>query len=65
MIGIVVALHFIGLWWATGDARFLVLTGAMLAVNLVALLFPPASVAMFAVSGLGSWACLTTAAVRR
>ena len=64
VIGIIVALHFIGLWWATHDPRFLALTLAMLAVNVVALFFPPGA-AMLAISGLGSSAALMAAMVRR
>lgn len=64
-IGIVVALHFIGLWWATGDGRYLALTAGMLAVNVIALFFAPGSAAMLAVCGLGSATALTAAMVRR
>lgn len=65
MLGIVVALHFIGLWWATLDPRFITLTIAMLAVNVVALFFTPGGAAMLAITGLGSSAVLAAAMVRR
>ena len=64
-IGIVVALHFIGLWWASGDGHFITLTLTMLAVNVVALFFPGGGAAMLAVCGLGSAACRATALLRR
>ena len=64
MLGIVVALHFIGLWWASLDRRFLSLTAAMLAVNVVACFFPPGGTAMLAVTGLGSATVLAGAMVR-
>ncbi len=63
-LGIVVALHFIGLWWASGDRRFITLTVVMAAVNVVALFFAPGGAAMLAVSGLGSSAALATMMVR-
>jgi hypothetical protein len=62
--GIIVALHFIGLWWASHDLRFIALTLAMLAVNVVALFFEPGGAAMLALSGLGSSAALAAAMVR-
>ena len=58
-IGIVVGLHFIGLWWASGRRRFLVLSGGMTAINLVALVVPAA--VMVPLSGLGSAAALAAA----
>lgn len=64
-IGGVVALHFIGLWWASRDPRFITLTFTMLAVNVAACFFAPGSAAMLAVSGLGSSAALAAAMVRR
>jgi hypothetical protein len=60
-IGIIVGLHFVGLWWATGDRRYLTLTAVMTAVNVVALAFPAGGAAMLAVSGLGSCAALAWA----
>ena len=65
MLGIVVALHFIGLWWASLDPRFISLTIAMLAVNIVACFFAPGGAAMLAMTGLGSAAVLAAAMVRR
>ena len=63
-IGVIVALHFVGLWWATGDPRYLTLMATMLAVNVIALRFPPGAT-MLAISGLGSSACLALALGRR
>jgi hypothetical protein len=64
-IGSVVALHFIGLWWASRDVRFITLTWTMLAVNVIACFFAPGRAAMLAISGLGSSAALSLAMVRR
>jgi hypothetical protein len=63
-LGIVVALHFIGLWWASGDLRYIRLMIEMLLVNVVACFFAPGSAAMFAVCGLGSATALALALVR-
>ncbi len=65
VIGVIVALHFIGLWWPSHDRRFITLTIAMGAVNVVALFFPPGGAAMLGISGLGSSAMLAMAMVRR
>ena len=65
MLGIVVALHFIGLWWASLDPRFITLTVTMLTVNVAACFFAPGGVAMLAITGLGSAAVLAAAMVRR
>jgi hypothetical protein len=54
--GIIIGLHFVGLWWASGQRRFLNLAAAMTAVNAVALLVP--APAMLATSGLGSYLAL-------
>lgn len=51
-VGMIVGLHFIGLWWANGSSRFLWLSGAMTAVNLVAMTLPTQDVV--AVAGLAS-----------
>jgi hypothetical protein len=64
-IGIIVALHFIGLWWATGDRSYLTLMATMLAVNVIALFFPAGGAAMLAICGLGSATCLAVAVSRR
>lgn len=64
-LGVVVALHFIGLWWASGDRRFITLTIGMLAVNVVAMAFGPNGAAMLAIAGLGSSAALALAMVWR
>lgn len=60
-LGIVVALHFIGLWWATEDRRYIALTGTMLAANVAALSFAAGSSGMSAMTGLGSSMALTVA----
>ena len=41
-VGVIVGLHFIGLWRATGAARFLWIAGAMCVVSLLAALLPAA-----------------------
>ena len=41
-VGVIVGLHFIGLWRATGLARFLWIAGAMCAASLLAALLPAA-----------------------
>ena len=64
-LGIIVALHFIGLWWASNDPRYLTLMIVMLTVNVVACFFRMGSAAMLATSGLGSSAALASAMVRR
>lgn len=64
-LGVIVALHFIGLWWATGDPRYITLMWTMLAVNVIALFSPPGGAAMLAISGIGSSAALALAVGRR
>lgn len=61
-VGIIVGLHFIGLWWAGGGAQYGRLAGGMTAIDTAALLLPPGSHAMQAVAGLGSAAALALAA---
>ena len=58
VVGIIVGLHFVGLWWAGGGAQFLRLAGTMTAIDTAALLLAPASHAMQAAAGLGSAAAL-------
>lgn len=54
VVGAIVGLHFIGLWMAARDRRFLWLSGGMTAVNLFAMTLAPASATMLMVSGFGS-----------
>lgn len=61
VIGIIVGLHFIGLWLATGDRVFAWLTSVMVAINLAALLLPLSPDARRMVSGFGSSAALLVA----
>lgn len=62
VVGMIVGLHFIGLWWAGGGTQYLRLAGAMTAIDAAALLLPPGSAAMQAVAGLGSATVLAWAA---
>ena len=62
VVGIIVGLHFIGLWWAGGGVRYLQLSAVMTAIDAGALLLPPGGQAMQAVAGLGSAAALAWAA---
>ena len=57
-IGVIVGLHFIGLWLAWRRQQFLWLTGAMVAINLVALLAPLSNSGRLMLSGFGSSASL-------
>jgi hypothetical protein len=57
-IGIIVGLHFVGLWLAWRRPQFLWLTGAMVAINLIALLAPLSSAGRLMLSGFGSSASL-------
>jgi hypothetical protein len=61
VVGIIVGLHFIGLWLATGDRVFAWLTSVMVAINLAALLLPLSPDARRMVSGFGSSAALLVA----
>lgn len=62
VVGILVGLHFVGLWWAGGGPRYLELATVMTIVDAGALLIPAGSHAMQAVAGLGSAAALAWAA---
>ena len=62
VVGIIVGVHFIGLWWAGGGMQYVKLAAAMVAVDAAALLLPPNGQAMQAVAGLGSAAALAWAA---
>lgn len=68
IVGVIVGLHFIGLWWAGGGSIYLGLAGTMTVLNGGALLLRPGSPAMQAVAGLGSaaaLACFAGTGVRR
>lgn len=58
VVGVLVGLHFVGLWWAGGGERYLWLAATMTVVDAAALLLPPGSAAMQATAGLGSAAAL-------
>jgi hypothetical protein len=62
-VGVIVGLHFIGLWLASSDRRYLWLTGAMVALNLAALLLPVSTRERIMISGFGSSACLLVSAL--
>jgi len=61
VIGIIVGLHFIGLWLAWRRVQFLWLTGALVAINVLAMLLPLTRAARTMVSGFGSSASLLLA----
>ena len=63
VIAIIVGLHFIGLWLAWRRDAFLWLTGALVAINLLALLLPLTRAARTMVSGFGSAASLLVAVI--
>lgn len=46
-VGIIVGLHFIGLWMATGMRRFLWIAGAMVVASALAALLPAAAPGLF------------------
>jgi hypothetical protein len=54
VVGIIVGLHFIGLWLAWRRDQFLWLTGAMVAINLAALAAPLTQDGQTMLSGFGS-----------
>lgn len=60
IIGIIVGLHFIGLWRAVDDRRFLWLAGGMTAINIIALALTPGA-GMQMLTGFGSSAALVLA----
>lgn len=62
IIGIIVGLHFIGLWFAMGRLSFLWLTGALVAINLLALLLPLSPEGRIMLAGFGSSTALLVAA---
>jgi hypothetical protein len=61
VVGIIVGLHFIGLWLAWRRAQFLWLTAAMVAINAVALVAPLSPDGRILLSGFGSSASLLIA----
>lgn len=62
VVGVIVGLHFIGLWLAAEDRRFLWLSGALVAINAAALLGPLAPRVRIMMSGFGSSAALLASA---
>lgn len=62
VVGLIVGLHFIGLWLAVNDRRFLWLSGVMVALNIAALLIPMPTRGRTMLSGFGSSAALLIAA---
>lgn len=58
VVAMIVGLHFVGLWWAGGGPQYLWLAGIMTPIGAAALLLPPGSPLMQAVTGLGSAAAL-------
>ena len=62
IVGIIVGLHFIGLWLASRQRLFAWLSGAMVAINLAALVLPLPVRGPQMVSGFGSAAALFVAA---
>jgi len=63
VVGVIVGLHFTGLWPAFARRRFLVLAGTMTAINLLALLLPLAPGTRLMVSGFGSSVTLLATAL--
>lgn len=62
-VGIIVGVHFLGLWRAMGLRRFVALAGGLVALNLAALLLPLPQPGRLMLSGFGSaLALLVTAA---
>jgi hypothetical protein len=62
VVGVIVGLHFIGLWLASSDRRFLWLTGGLVVINGAALLLPLSHAGRVMLSGFGSAAALLAAA---
>ena len=62
IVGVIVGLHFIGLWIAAADRRFLWLAAALVAINLVGVFAPLSRSGRAVVSGFGSSAALLIAA---
>ncbi|HET9811590.1 MAG TPA: hypothetical protein VFP53_07835 [Sphingomicrobium sp.] len=61
VIGIIVGLHFIGLWLAWRRDQFLWLTGALVGINLLAVVLPLTRAGRTMLSGFGSSASLLVA----
>jgi len=62
-LGVIIGLHFIGLWKASGMARFLGIAAAMTIVSLAACALPPPLRDM--VTGFGNALVLWIGAARR
>jgi hypothetical protein len=62
VVGVIVGLHFIGLWKAMGLRRFLALAAAMVAINLIALQPGLNHGQRLTISGFGSSAALLLSA---
>jgi hypothetical protein len=58
VVGMLVGLHFIGLWLAWQRRSFLTLAGAMVTVNILAIALPLPMEGRLALSGFGSAAAL-------
>jgi hypothetical protein len=54
VVGVIVGLHFTGLWLAFARRRFLILAGAMTSVNLFVVFLPLAPGTRLMISGFGS-----------
>ncbi|MBA3897344.1 MAG: hypothetical protein H0X36_09485 [Sphingomonadaceae bacterium] len=54
VVGVIVGLHFIGLWAAMAHRRFLWLSGGLVASNFATLILPLATPQRIMMSGLGS-----------
>lgn len=63
VIGVIVGLHFTGLWLAFARRRFLALAGAMTVINLLAIVLPLDPGTRLMLSGFGSSACLLVTAL--
>jgi hypothetical protein len=62
VVGTIVGLHFIGLWLASGQRLFVWLSGAMVAINVAAIIAPLPPRGRQMVTGFGSSAALLVAA---
>ncbi len=58
VVGVIVGLHFIGLWKAMGLKRFIALAAVMVAINLIALVPGIPETQRLMISGFGSSAAL-------
>jgi hypothetical protein len=62
VVGVIVGLHFVGLWLAASDRRYLWLAAALVAINLAGILLPFSRAGRAVVSGFGSSLSLLIAA---